>query len=188
MVQIKSSLLLAAITATTLVSAKGMERQRRQESSSKHHHRSSTATAAAAAPTSSFTGSLPASVLSIVSTITSGEGDTAATTALYSTAVAGAVNPSVSGAPALPAGEFPRFWLEREERLRSMRALGWRRSWRLELDMNCYWNPILQRKREKMKQGSWPTPLPLSMLTSSPSLFLSPHSQPLVSTQQTSQL
>lgn len=136
MVQIRSSLLLAAITATTLVSAKGMERQRRQESSSKHHHRSSTATAAAAAPTSSFTGSLPASVLSIVSTITSGEGDTAATTALYSTAVAGAVNPSVSGAPALPAAtgvnpaDFPT--LDQVPPLDSPQA----KAWIAEIDMS----------------------------------------------------
>lgn len=111
MVQIKSSLLLAAITASSVVSAHGMQRQRRQEASSTRHHRSSstaaTASAAAApAATSSFTGSLPASILSIVSTISSGEGNTAATTAIYSTAVAGAINPSVSGAPALPAGEF----------------------------------------------------------------------------------
>ena len=55
-----------------------------------------------AAATSTFTGTLPASVSSIVATISSGEGNPTATQALFTTASAGAQNPEITGAPALP--------------------------------------------------------------------------------------
>ncbi|KAJ1601458.1 hypothetical protein NDA14_002827 [Ustilago hordei] len=58
--------------------------------------------AAAAAPTSTFTGSLPASISSLLAGVSSGPGVTTSTTSLFTTYAAGAKNPQVTGAPGLP--------------------------------------------------------------------------------------
>ncbi|SPO22228.1 probable Chitin deacetylase [Ustilago trichophora] len=63
---------------------------------------SSASAAAAAGPTSTFTGSLPASVSSLLAGVSSGPGDTTSTTALFTTYPSGAKNPQVTGAPGLP--------------------------------------------------------------------------------------
>lgn len=62
----------------------------------------SAAAAAAAGPTSTFTGSLPASISSLLAGVSSGPGDTTSTTSLFTTYPAGAKNPQVTGAPGLP--------------------------------------------------------------------------------------
>lgn len=64
---------------------------------------SSTSVAAAAGPTSTFTGTLPASVSSILAGVSSGFGDTTSTTSLFTTYPSGAKNPQVTGAPGLPS-------------------------------------------------------------------------------------
>lgn len=63
---------------------------------------------AAAASSSSFTGSLPASVESIVATISSGTPTNTPTGTAKTTYTAGAVNPSITNAPGLPDGEYMR--------------------------------------------------------------------------------
>lgn len=63
---------------------------------------SSASGAAAAGPTSTFTGSLPASISSILAGVSSGPGATTSTTSLFTTYPAGAKNPQVTGAPGLP--------------------------------------------------------------------------------------
>lgn len=55
---------------------------------------------------SNFSGSLPASISSIISTITSGTETNVAEPTPTQTYSAGAVNPSISNAPPLPAGEY----------------------------------------------------------------------------------
>lgn len=55
---------------------------------------------------SDFSGSLPASVSSIISTITSGTPSSVPTATAATTYPAGAKNPFISNAPPLPAGEL----------------------------------------------------------------------------------
>ncbi|PWN50242.1 glycoside hydrolase/deacetylase [Violaceomyces palustris] len=103
MVKLTTALLVAL--GVTGASATNGFVKRQASSSSRHHTRTSTATlsATAAAPTSTFTGSLPASVLSIVTTISSGEGNPTATVALATTFSAGAQNAQITNAPKLPS-------------------------------------------------------------------------------------
>ncbi|GAC92536.1 chitin deacetylase [Pseudozyma hubeiensis SY62] len=78
------------------------KRQASGSGSSSRRVTSSAAGATAAAPTSTFTGSLPASVSSILAGVSSGPGVTTSTTSLFTTYAAGAKNPQVTGAPGLP--------------------------------------------------------------------------------------
>lgn len=55
---------------------------------------------------SAFSGTLPASVSSIISTITSGTPSVVPSYTIASTYTAGAANPSISNAPALPNREW----------------------------------------------------------------------------------
>ncbi|PWY98609.1 glycoside hydrolase/deacetylase [Testicularia cyperi] len=96
-------LALAAVAAATPQQQQQQQQQmeKRQSRSSSSTTRAATA-AATALPTSTFTGSLPASVSSILAGISSGEGVTTSTTSLFTTYAAGARNPQVTGAPGLP--------------------------------------------------------------------------------------
>jgi hypothetical protein len=57
---------------------------------------------------SDFSGTLPASVSSIIATITSGTASVVPTYSVKSTYTAGAINPSISNAPPLPNREWQR--------------------------------------------------------------------------------
>ncbi|KIS70875.1 putative Chitin deacetylase [Mycosarcoma maydis] len=90
--------------ALAAIAAASPDFEKRQASSSRSASRGSStaAGAVAAAPTSTFTGSLPASVSSILAGVSSGPGATTSTTSLFTTYAAGAKNPQVTGAPGLP--------------------------------------------------------------------------------------
>lgn len=117
---VRTSLFVAAAAAMALpVAIADMRPERRQaESSSTRRHRSSDSAAAtatsgsgsgsggaAAASPSAFTGSLPASISSIVATLTPGTRSVEPTYPLPTTFQAGATNTYISGAPPLPTGE-----------------------------------------------------------------------------------
>ncbi|SJX62132.1 probable Chitin deacetylase [Sporisorium reilianum f. sp. reilianum] len=79
-----------------------LEKRQASGSSSSRSASSASGAAAAAGPTSTFTGSLPASISSILAGVSSGPGATTSTTSLFTTYPAGAKNPQVTGAPGLP--------------------------------------------------------------------------------------
>lgn len=92
---VKLSFAAVPLALTALVAAKPDFEKRQGRSSS-------ASAAAAAGPTSTFTGSLPASVSSLLAGVSSGPGVTTSTTSLFTTYPAGAKNPQVTGAPGLP--------------------------------------------------------------------------------------
>ncbi|PWN44432.1 glycoside hydrolase/deacetylase [Ceraceosorus guamensis] len=111
---VRTSLFVAAAAAMALpVAVADLRPERRQaESSSSRRHRSSaTATASAGSGSGSgavtsppaFTGSLPASISSIVATLTPGTRSPEPTYPLPTTFQAGATNTYISGAPPLPS-------------------------------------------------------------------------------------
>ncbi|KAI3481203.1 hypothetical protein L1887_56520 [Cichorium endivia] len=102
---VKFSLAAAVPLALAAVAAAKPDFERRQAASGSGTRSSASGTASAAgaaAPTSTFTGTLPASVSSLLAGVSSGPGVTTSTTSLFTTYAAGAKNPQVTGAPGLP--------------------------------------------------------------------------------------
>ncbi|KAJ1028360.1 hypothetical protein NDA16_001530 [Ustilago loliicola] len=102
MVKLSFAALPLAFVAAVAAAKPDFEKRQASGSGSAATRASSASGAAASAPTSTFTGTLPASILSILAGVSSGPGVTTSTTSLFTTYAAGAKNPQVTGAPGLP--------------------------------------------------------------------------------------
>ncbi|SNX82817.1 probable Chitin deacetylase [Melanopsichium pennsylvanicum] len=112
---VKLSIAAVPLALAAMAAAKpDFEKRQASASRSGSATRASSGSATSAAgSTSTFTGTLPASVSSILAGVSSGYGDTTSTQALFTTYAAGAKNPQVTAAPGLPnlnsilASNFP---------------------------------------------------------------------------------